>query len=134
MDQSAEPAPAWQRWAAVLLLAVYWLALTAGTHWPRINPFFGGEGGWDKVQHLAAFAGLALLAALVLSRWRPLSLADYAWLAAALLALAAADELTQQLVPGRSCELADWLADSAGIALGLGLWAAGAWWAERSPT
>ncbi|MGI6200794.1 MAG: VanZ family protein [Christensenellales bacterium] len=34
---------------------------------------------------------------------------------------AASDEFHQLFVPGRACELSDWLVDSAGVLIGLGL-------------
>jgi hypothetical protein len=108
---------------ALLAAIVYWVALAVGTHWPRITLPFDGAGGIDKVLHFSAFAGLAFLLALAVRQWRPLGLLQYLLLAAALLIYGAIDEATQLLVPGRSCELADWLADAAGAVAGLATFA-----------
>lgn len=59
-------------------------------------------------------------------------------LAVVLVAVAAAslyaitDEVHQIFVPGRVCDVADWLVDTAGALLGAGLWAAAAQvWRQR---
>jgi VanZ family protein len=75
----------------------------------------------DKLLHFAGFVALGLL---TLWRRRPaarLARASLLGWYAALLAYAAADELTQPLA-GRSCELGDWLADALGAAVGLGVY------------
>lgn len=72
--------------------------------------------GTDKWVHGAMFAALGVLGARAWrhprSQWR---------LLLALLALGGLTEWAQHFVPGRSMSLADWLADAAGAALGLGL-------------
>lgn len=91
--------------AATVALAVL-VALATLTPLPRAV----SVGGGDKLHHVIAFAALAL----------PVSLLRPKVLPVAMLLLAAyggAIELIQPLV-GRSCELADWLADLAGILLG----------------
>jgi VanZ family protein len=71
--------------------------------------------GWDKTNHLLAFAVLALLGCL-------------AWpgrIGAALLALMVYGgliEVLQSFTGYRSAEWADWLADGLGLLLGSGLW------------
>ena len=73
----------------------------------------------DKLDHLAEFAVLGALLWNAVSRHHPLP-----WLAPAIFVLALGagygvlDELHQSLVPGRSAELGDWLADAVGVALG----------------
>jgi VanZ family protein len=73
----------------------------------------------DKLQHLAAYALLALLAML---SYRPLRWALAA--AVAMVALGIAIELVQYLLPWRLFEWLDILANTAGVALGMALGAA----------
>ena len=99
-------------WAAALLLA---------TSWPNPNVPAVGEG--DKVVHAAMYGGLAWLVARAepsLARRAPWQLL----VALVLSAFGALDEWHQQLIPGRSASVADWAADTAGIALALLLVAA----------
>lgn len=105
------------------VLALYWATLAVATHWPSATP--PPTGGWiDKVLHFLAYGGLAwLLIWAWRSRWNA-SLGQLALGIALLLAgYGAADEITQLLV-NRSCELYDWLADLAGIAVGLSVYMA----------
>ena len=97
-----------------LSLPVYWIALAAATHYPRVQ-IPGELPSSDKILHFSAFAILAFLMWQVLaSRARPLTSASV-WIAAAILIpYAAIDEYTQQFV-GRYTELADWIANAAGI-------------------
>ena len=81
--------------------------------------------GWDKLNHLAAFAALAACAVL---GWRQAPPLRRVLLLAALLVYGAAIELLQTQVPNRSAEWADLLADALGIAAGAGL---AAWWLRR---
>jgi hypothetical protein len=71
--------------------------------------------GVDKVVHVVLFAALAAS-----GRW-----AGIGWrvLASLLVLYAALSEVLQGVTPlGRSSSVADWLADVAGVLLGLGLW------------
>ena len=93
---------------ALLLVIVSWLAFRSGaTPGPSI--------GWDKLDHCAAFAALALNAVLV---WR---YERAAGIAVALGAYGVLIELVQTQIPGRSGEVADVLADVLGITIGLAL-------------
>jgi VanZ family protein len=73
--------------------------------------------GIDKVAHFVMYGVLGFLLARgwLAMRWRG------AWLLPVLIALmlGAADELRQRSVPGRSAEVADWIADVAGAAAGV---------------
>ena len=103
----------WRALLGLLLLAVSYLSLT-----PDPPPYI--DTGWDKANHLLAFAALAFAAmqAFAPARWKPGAVA------LALLAYGALIELLQSLVPGRFGEIADVLADALGIGLGLVLaWA-----------
>lgn len=65
---------------------------------------------WDKLVHLMAFGGFAVLVDLAL--WPP------AWLLVALpLAVSAADEFHQAFLPGRQASVEDWLAGATGVAI-----------------
>jgi len=90
---------------AALVIAVAWLALA-----PR--PPVGISTGWDKTNHLLAFAALLCSGRLAWAR-RP------ALLALALLAYGGLIELLQLQIPGRDGEWADLLADACGMGLGL---------------
>lgn len=65
----------------------------------------------DKVTHFAVFGLLGTLVCRLGSGWRG---AVLAWAATAI--FAATDEWHQSFVPGRSPELADWIADVLGAA------------------
>lgn len=80
-----------------------------------------GFPGLDKLVHLAIYTALGLCLSRL--RWR----FHQAWLLGA--ALAATDEAYQHLISNRQAELADWIADGLGLALGLTL---AAWLRARS--
>lgn len=97
----------------IVLFGLYALALAITTHTPgvRVPTTFEYT---DKVIHLSAFAGLTVLACIAL-RPRRLAVAGLA-----LTAYAALDEWTQQFV-GRHTDIFDWIADTLGVWLALGL-------------
>ncbi len=72
-------------------------------------------GGWDKVAHVCAFA---IITALL---WHGTAGAAPLAVAVAVIAFGALDELHQLIVPGRTAELADFLADAAAAAAVCGL-------------
>ena len=97
---------------------LYWLAMFVGTHLPiRTTPLHGPPS--DKLQHLAAFAGLAFLLCGLgtltsISRWR-----RYVGVAIVIAVYGMVDELSQSLVRERTPDVFDWLADVAGAAVGI---------------
>lgn len=97
----------------VLLAVISWLALSPAP--PRTMDL-----GWDKANHLCAFATLLVGARLV---WPRRLLA----VVIGLLAYGGLIELLQLNVPGRDGDWADLLADALGLGLGLALW----WMLER---
>lgn len=106
------------RHLATAMLAVYWTALCVGTHLP--GRFLTAPlNVSDKVLHFLAYTGLGILLAAFLPLlgardWR------VSWGALAIvLVYAALDELGQMLVPGRTAELADWLANAGGAVTGV---------------
>ena len=68
----------------------------------------------DKLEHVIAYVGMALLGGLAYPGRRPLLP-----LALGLPALGIAIEFCQLFVPGRSAEVADAVADTIGVAIGL---------------
>ncbi len=104
------------RWIAPALVAT---GILVATSWP--SPAAMPPGQWDKVIHFSSYAALGAATAWALrpSSWRRVA---RAWLGVA--ALGAADEVHQHWIPGRSPDPVDWLADSAGGAVGLALFSA----------
>ena len=109
------------------VLVSYFSLLIFGTHWPRLprcpDWMVMPEGislAPDKVAHFAAFAILALLVAFWFrTRRGRLTWRHYAMVAAALAIYAPLDEITQALVPPRNPDVYDFVANLAGIAVGL---------------
>jgi uncharacterized protein YfiM (DUF2279 family) len=98
------PALAWA--AAIFLLSAQ----------PRLPvPLAGGS---DKIVHFLAYAILGAL----LARGQTAAGAPIVLAMAIGIAYGASDEWHQSFVPGRSVELADWLADSAGVLAGVSLY------------
>lgn len=97
--------PWWRLALAVLLCVISWLALA-----PRPPPALST--GWDKANHLLAFATLAVVAAM--------AYADAGWrIATGLLAYGGLIEVLQGFAPPRAADPADLVADGLGIAIGL---------------
>jgi VanZ family protein len=81
--------------------------------------------GFDKVAHFHIFGLLALLVA------RNGFVPGRAWLAVALVSLfGLTDELHQGFTPGRSVEVADWVADTLGATFAVTLYARWTWFRE----
>jgi VanZ family protein len=95
----------WRGLLLVLLCVVTVLALAPG------NPQFGPPGA-DKLNHLAAFSALALVASLAHA-------GAMAPVAGGLLAYGGLIELLQSLTPTRTADWSDLAADGVGIVLGL---------------
>ena len=104
--------PLWLATGIVILGIVLTLALI---RMPALLPFAGG----DKVQHLGAFAFLTVWFAGVFERHHAVRIAI------ALLAYGILIELLQSLTTYRAAEVLDVVADACGVALGMGLAAAG---------
>lgn len=101
---------AWRLALLALLAVISFLALTPA-------PPSSIDSGWDKLNHLAAFAALALAAG-----FSAATSARHAGRSAlALLVYGGLIELLQSRMPPRQGEWADLLADAVGILLGLGL-------------
>jgi hypothetical protein len=97
-------------WRVAFVL--YAVALTIGTHWPRLQVNIGGEPAPGKILHMLAFGGLTFLL------WRTRWLGDGIWLIVVLLAWSLIDELTQGLPGlGRTVSWMDVAANWSGIAI-----------------
>ena len=100
-----------------LTVAIYWLALFAGTHVPapklRIS-----VNNIDKLLHLLAYAGLSFLLMMAYSYRRTLTAVHYAQILALVALYGIVDEVLQTFV-GRDCEFWDWVADALGAAVGM---------------
>jgi len=106
------------RWSLVIAYAgaIFW---ASSLHGPPIEI---GRRHADKGLHFAGFFVFgALLVRAVHARGAPRTSRLLLTLAIATL-YAASDELHQKFVPGRSCELADMIADAAGAAAGILVW------------
>ncbi len=105
-------APGWRRpwrWLLVAMMAATsWLAFMPSPSQPDTLPH------WDKLQHTAAFAALAVVAVLAGSAQR-------VWMRVALplLAYGLFIEAVQTWLPSRDGDIVDLLADAGGIVLGL---------------
>jgi VanZ family protein len=107
----------WRLRIAILLLAAYWLLLVTATHIPKVPEPLEFRTS-DKVQHLVAYATLAVLAAVTWSLAWPFGWRQALVLLALIAAHGVLDEVTQPIV-GRTADVLDWFADVTGAALGL---------------
>ena len=113
----------------VVVLAIvagcYWVAMFVGTHLPIPPEEHRIPGSLDKLQHLTAFAGLAVLLCSTGATWGVAT----PRLIAVVLAIAAVygvfDELTQAFVPRRMPDLRDWVANMLGAGLGIAVFLVG---------
>ena len=103
------------RFAPPLAWAALILALTST---PNPERFVSAPvAGADKLVHLCLYAVLAFLTARAME---PARTARARLVVVAIVsAFGALDEWHQQFVPGRSWDSADWIADSAGAAIGV---------------
>lgn len=112
-----------RHWIAPALYMAMIIALSSipGSSGPETPP---GPAGWipplvSNALHVPLYAGLGLLWTYALThtnRLRPWPAAVTALVIGA--AFGALDELYQGLIPGRTTSLGDWLADTAGAAIG----------------
>ncbi|MDE0864949.1 MAG: VanZ family protein [Rubripirellula sp.] len=108
---------------ALVVLAVYWLAIFLGTHLPNlgeiVNLRFGVN---DKIKHFTAFFLLGGLLCYVTNsrRW----LKRFSLIGMAGMIYAAMDEITQNFIPGRYPDVLDFAADAAGLWAAIALYMA----------
>ncbi|NBV45652.1 MAG: hypothetical protein EBR86_08450 [Planctomycetia bacterium] len=101
------------------LAGLYAAVLVSATHYPRPQDLLGANPPSDKLLHFLAYAILGSLAAAAAAARGGWNGPRITLLAVALALFAAADEITQPFF-GRAVELSDWLADLAGLAIGIG--------------
>jgi VanZ family protein len=116
----------WLRRAIWIGTALYWLAAFILTHTPSAIPLPGVQS--DKTGHLIGYfvLGTFLYASLRAAGWRHAVL----WVLVIGMIYGAIDEQSQRLV-NRSCELQDWCADAAGLALAAAAAGLVTLWRER---
>lgn len=102
-----------RRWGPAAVWAAFILVLTSVP-----NPSIPDVRGGDKLVHFSLYAIFALLA-LRGVRARPAPRWAWLWVLVGISLFGAIDELHQLVIPGRSAEVADWLADTAGDAAGV---------------
>ena len=133
-DSTPHPSTAdTRRWGRLVrvLLVLYWLAMFAGTHYPKPNlPRLDSALRIDKILHFTGYMGLAalLLTSVHLNR-RPRSLVRAAVIVGLIVAgYGLFDEVSQPYF-SRYAEPSDYLADILGCLTGLALVAfcIGAW-------
>ena len=110
----------------VISLAVYWITLFLGTHWPSgvdIAPDVS-----DKLKHFGGYFWLAMLCCYVTTsptNDRGAVTRRFLGVIVVLSGYACVDELTQFFSPGRHPDALDALADFAGIVSAVGIYALG---------
>ena len=101
-------------------LVLYWIILFTATTLPGNQlPNLGIS---DKIEHFSAFLILSVLLNLTLLFQRKSRLFfRYAAILTIIICLlyGAVDEIHQLIIPGRSADIRDWLADSTGVFLGV---------------
>lgn len=103
------------------VLGVYWLVLFTATHIPAPEAIASPVMDYDKLIHLSAYFVLTTLMLLAWHRPGGLLAGRSRWVIAAIaIAYGAFDETTQPFF-NRVGDLADWLADSLGVALAVGV-------------
>lgn len=105
---------------AIVLLAIYWLAIFLGTHLPATADFTPHVN--DKAKHFWAFFLLGGLLCYVTNS--PRLFTRFLTIGVVGTVYAALDEITQGLVPGRVPDVADFLTDALGLWTAIGLYVA----------
>jgi VanZ family protein len=95
----------WRIVLALLAIVITWLALV-----PVPPP--QADFGWDKLNHVAAFAALAAVAVAAFPR-------RTGFIVAALMAYGVFIEIAQSFIPPRSGDWHDLVGDAVGVAIGL---------------
>ncbi|MEI7811876.1 MAG: VanZ family protein [Ignavibacteria bacterium] len=101
-------------------LVIYWIMLLMLTSIPgQSTPDFGIS---DKIEHAVAYMILTVLLCLTYQfqgKFKMLYRSPFVWTIATVALYGALDEIHQLFIPGRSCDIMDWMADITGAVLGL---------------
>lgn len=111
-----------KKWMVYFPLVIYWIILFIATTLPSND--LPNMNVSDKIEHFSAYFILAvLLNFTMMFQDKYLLMKRKAWLFTILIILtyAGLDELHQLFIPGRDCEFLDWISDSSGVLLGIGL-------------
>jgi len=129
VDSSSATVPSRHFAWGFVALVLYWMLLAAGTHLPSawlmghgldLNPPAGHRiPHFDKILHASGYFGLTVLLVLVLFHRRSMTPLHYLFLFVGIGLHALADELLQALVPHRSPDPLDWVADMLGASVAL---------------
>jgi len=111
----------WRGWSWPALLA---LVIVLASNQSRVTA--PSISGFDKVTHFFVYGLLATL--VVRNGFVP----RFGWLAVLIVsAFGATDEWHQSFTPGRSAEVADWVADTLGALVAVAVYARWSWYRER---
>jgi VanZ family protein len=105
--------------AICLVTGLYWLAIFVLTHAPVDPTPVPPRYPLDKVAHLGAFAGLAVLLCAAGTTLGHPPRRVFAAVLAMVAAYGVLDEVTQQFVALRKPDLHDWIADMLGAGVGI---------------
>lgn len=111
-----------KKWLIYFPLIVYWLLLFVATTLPAKD--LPDTHVSDKIEHFTAYFILAvLLNFAIMFQNKYIKLRRKAWLLTLIIisSYAALDELHQLFIPGRDCDILDWVSDTSGVLLGLAL-------------
>jgi VanZ family protein len=109
-----------KKYLVYLPLILYWLLILTLTSLPGND--LPNVPISDKIEHLMAFAGLGflLILSLRIQNKFPLIKKHPAWSTIIIVsAYSAFDELHQIFIPGRTCDIKDWMADTIGVTIGV---------------
>ncbi|ULQ59873.1 VanZ family protein [Brucepastera parasyntrophica] len=100
--------------ALIVIAAIWFLSSQSTLPQPK------GILGIDKIQHIIAFAVLAVSISFWFpaGQWKQHSLRTIIIIIGITSAYGAVDEIHQYFVPGRDCNIWDWLADTIGAVVG----------------
>ena len=109
-----------KKYLVYLPLILYWLLILTLTSLPGMDvPNVPIN---DKIEHLLAYGGLGFLLNLSLRIQNKFTLVKKypAWFSVLIVSTyGALDELHQLFIPGRSCDILDWTADTVGVIIGV---------------
>jgi VanZ family protein len=119
-ERLVETEPRKSRWQWIWPLLIATLVVSASTRSHVASPQVTNI---DKIAHFSVYGLLATLLARLGVGWRAA-----VWALLATSAFGATDEWHQYYVPGRSCDVMDWVADTSGAALAVSLYAGLSWY------